>query len=58
MGELKSALEIAMEKGKKMSGEEGEFRLTPSHKNEIAEMRRVYEAKIAVAEVGNFGSGP
>ena len=56
MGELKCALEIAMEKSKKMGGEEGEFRLTPNHKDKIAEIRRVYEAKIA--EVGNFGSGP
>jgi len=51
MGELKSALEIAMEKSKKMGGEEGEIRLTPNHRNEIAEIRRVYEAKIAEVEI-------
>ncbi len=50
MGELKSALEIAMEKAKKMGGEEG-ISLAPDRKNEIAEIRKVYAAKIAEAEI-------
>ena len=51
MGELKSAWEIAMEKSKKMGGEEDLVRLSSNQKEEIAEIRRVYEAKIAEVEI-------
>jgi len=51
MGELKSAWEIALEKSKKMSGEEDLVRLSSNQKEEIAEIRRVYEAKIAEVEI-------
>jgi fructose-1,6-bisphosphatase/sedoheptulose 1,7-bisphosphatase-like protein len=51
MGELKSAWEIAMEKSKKMGGEEELVRLSSNQKNEIAEIRKVYEAKIAEVEI-------
>jgi hypothetical protein len=51
MGELKSALEIAMEKSKKMGGDEEVVRLSSNQKNEIAEIRKVYAAKIAEAEI-------
>lgn len=50
MGELKSAWEIALEKSKKITGEETAS-LTPELKNEIAEIRKVYTAKIAEAEI-------
>ena len=51
MGELKSALEIAMEKSEKMGGDEEIVRLSPQQKNEIAEIRKVYAAKIAEVEI-------
>jgi len=51
MGELKSALEIAMEKSEKMGGDEEIVRLSSQQKNEIAEIRKVYAAKIAEAEI-------
>ncbi len=51
MGELKSALEIAMEKSKKMGGDEEIVRLSSQQKNEIAEIRKVYVAKIAEVEI-------
>ncbi len=51
MGDLKSALEIAMEKAQKMGGEEQISSLTPDQKNQIAEVRKVYAAKIAEAEI-------
>ncbi|MCJ7495773.1 MAG: hypothetical protein MUP68_16300 [Deltaproteobacteria bacterium] len=51
MGELKSALEIAMEKSKKMGGDEEIVRLSAQQKNEIAEIRKVYVAKIAEVEI-------
>jgi hypothetical protein len=51
MGELKSALEIAMEKSKKMGGDEEIVRLSSQEKNEIAEIRKVYVAKIAEVEI-------
>ena len=51
MGELKSAWEIALEKSKKMGGEEEPVRLSSNQKKEIAEIRKVYEAKIAEAEI-------
>jgi hypothetical protein len=51
MGELKSALEIAMEKSKKMGGDEEIVRLSSQQKNEIAEVRKVYAAKIAEVEI-------
>jgi hypothetical protein len=51
MGKLKSALEIAMEKSKKMGGDEEIVRLSSQQKNEIAEIRKVYVAKIAEVEI-------
>ncbi len=52
MGEnLKSALEIAMEKAKKMGGQEEEISLSPAQREEIAEIRKVYTARIAEAEI-------
>ena len=51
MGELKSAWEIALEKSKKMGGDEEIGRLSSQQKNEIAEIRKVYAAKIAEAEI-------
>jgi hypothetical protein len=50
MGELKSAWELAMEKTKKMGGEDA-VTLTADQKQEIAEIRKKYEAKIAEAEI-------
>jgi hypothetical protein len=50
MGELKSALDIALEKAKKIGGE-AEISLSAEQKNEIAEIRKVYGAKIAEAEI-------
>ncbi len=50
MAELKSALEIAMEKAKKMG--EGEIAsLTEEQKNQIAEIRKAFTAKLAEAEI-------
>ena len=49
-GELKSAWELAMEKAKKM-GEDDLPSLSPDEKREIAEVRKVYEAKFAEAEI-------
>lgn len=51
MAELKSAWEIALEKSKKMMGEEETYHLTPEQKNEIAEIRKIYTAKIAEVEI-------
>lgn len=52
MTELKSAWEIALEKTKKMmGGEEETWHLTPEQKNEIAEIRQIYAAKIAEVEI-------
>ena len=50
MAELKSAWELAMEKTKKMGGEDA-VTLTADQKQEIAEIRKKYEAKIAEAEI-------
>jgi len=51
MGEiLKSAFEIAMEKAGKMSGDEV-LPLDIEHKKEIAEIRKIYEAKFAEVEI-------
>jgi hypothetical protein len=50
MGELKSALDIAMEKAKKMDGEEA-VPLSSNQKEEIAQIRRIYAAKIAEVEI-------
>jgi hypothetical protein len=50
MGELKSASELAMEKAKKMGGEEAVF-LSSNQKEEIAEIRKIYAAKIAEVEI-------
>jgi hypothetical protein len=47
---LKSAWEIAMEKAKKMTGEE-DVNLSPDQKNAIAEIRKIYSAKIAEIEI-------
>jgi len=49
-GELKSAWELAMEKAKKM-GEDDLPSLSPNEKQEIAEVRKVYEAKFAEVEI-------
>jgi len=50
MAELKSAWELAMEKTKNVGGEDT-VALTPDQKQEIAEIRKKYEAKIAEAEI-------
>jgi len=50
MGELKSAWELAMEKTKNVGGEDT-VSLTADQKQEIAEIRKKYEAKIAEAEI-------
>ena len=50
MAELKSAWELAMEKTKNVGGEES-VPLTADQKQEIAEIRKKYEAKIAEAEI-------
>ena len=47
---LKSALELAMEKTKKMGGDEIPS-LTSEQKEEIAQIRKVYEAKMAEVEI-------
>jgi hypothetical protein len=48
--ELKSAWELAMEKTQKMGGDEIPS-LSPDEKKEIAEIRKVYEAKFAEVEI-------
>jgi hypothetical protein len=48
--ELKSAWELAMEKTQKMGGDEIPS-LSPDEKEEIAEIRKVYEAKFAEVEI-------
>jgi alkyl hydroperoxide reductase subunit AhpC len=50
MAELKSAWELAMEKTKNVGGEDA-VPLTADQKQEIAEIRKKYEAKIAEAEI-------
>ncbi|HXH07800.1 MAG TPA: hypothetical protein VNI83_14545 [Vicinamibacterales bacterium] len=52
-GELKSAYEIAMERLRRKDAEEGVERrpLTEAQKAAIAEVRNVYEAKLAEQEV-------
>jgi len=50
MGELKSAWELAMEKTKNVGGEDA-LTLTADQKQEIAGIRKKYEAKIAEAEI-------
>jgi len=50
MAELKSAWELAMEKTKNVGGEEV-VALTADEKQEIAEIRKKYEAKIAEGEI-------
>ncbi len=49
--ELKSAWEIALEK---MEAEGGQAiqKLTPEQKEEIAEIRRIYQARVAEREIG------
>lgn len=53
MGELKSALELAMERLKKKDAEEGveQRSLTDEQKAAIAEARNFYEAKLAEQDV-------
>lgn len=53
MGEIKSALDIAMEKAEKITGESGKknVRLTKGQKEEIAEIRKIYGAKSAEREI-------
>jgi hypothetical protein len=48
--ELKSAWELSMEKTQKMGGDEIPS-LSPDEKKEIAEIRKVYEAKFAEVEI-------
>jgi hypothetical protein len=50
MGELKSALELAMDKAKKMGGEEA-VPFSSNQKEEIAEIRKIYAARIAEVEI-------
>jgi hypothetical protein len=50
MGELKSAWELALEKAKKMGGEEP-VSFSSNQKAEIAEIRKIYAAKIAEVEI-------
>jgi hypothetical protein len=50
MAELKSAWELALEKTKNVGGEDV-VTLTADQKQEIAEIRKKYEAKIAEAEI-------
>jgi len=50
MGELKSAWELALEKTQKMGGEEF-VSLSSNQKAEIAEIRKIYAAKIAEVEI-------
>ena len=47
---LKSALELAMEKTKKIGGDEVPS-LTSEQKDEIAQIRKVYEARMAEVEI-------
>lgn len=47
---LKSALELAMEKTKKIGGDEIPS-LTGEQKDEIAQIRKVYEARMAEVEI-------
>jgi len=47
---LKSARELAMEKASKMGGDDIPS-LSPDEKREIAEIRKVYEAKFAEVEI-------
>ncbi len=47
---LKSARELAMEKASKMGGDDIPS-LSPDEKKEIAEIRKVYEAKFAEVEI-------
>ncbi len=47
---LKSAYELAMEKAKKMGGDEIPS-LGPEQKEEIAEIRKTFEAKVAEVEI-------
>jgi hypothetical protein len=48
---MKSALEIALEKSKRMAGGEPDTSLTDEQKTRIAEIRKEYEAKIAQEEI-------
>ena len=47
---LKSSWELAMEKASKMGGDDIPS-LSPDEKKEIAEIRKVYEAKFAEVEI-------
>lgn len=47
---LKSAYELAMEKAKKMGGDEIPS-LSPEQKEEIANIRKTFEAKVAEVEI-------
>jgi|TARA_B100000315_G_scaffold168683_1_gene157249 tRNA uridine 5-carbamoylmethylation protein Kti12 len=53
MGDIKSALDISMKKAEKMTGESGEKNasLTGDQKKEIAEIRKLYNAKLAEREI-------
>ena len=54
-GELKSTLDVAMGKMKKMMGEE-ESKLNDDQKIRIAEVRKEYEAKVAEKKILLAGS--
>ncbi len=47
---LKSAYELAMEKAKKMGGDDLPS-LSPEQKEEIADIRKTFEAKVAEVEI-------
>ena len=53
MGDIKSALDISMEKAEKMAGESGKKNasLTRGQKEEIAEIHKLYSAKSAEREI-------
>lgn len=49
--EMKTAIDLAMEKLKKMNGDEEAVSLTEEQKQKIAGIRKEYEAKIAEKEI-------
>lgn len=53
MGEIKSALDISLEKAETMTGKSGEknARLTRGQKEEIDEIRKLYSSKLAEREI-------
>lgn len=49
--EMKSALELALERAKKMEGADVDAPLSEAQKTRLAELRSEYEAKIAEKEI-------